>query len=619
MKGCVDALRACKKGSHSRAITIIKEVCRGKTNCEDPYIIQGKIFTDYVREIADGRLKHRILKEAAESCKRATELYPYSIDLGFAYAGFLYELCDYGNGYEELAQECKRALSIEPEAHNSSGKGMGSGGFEPDLTVEETREALLAMLEVCQWKINEMVLNEGRAYTEDVMVMKQRVQIYLNSMVDTEKTELVRVVLSDLEAHFKDHTVLGIKVSEIFSFAKDNQSWWSQLACRHCEDTFLDFMSYREHISHTCMAAGITLSSELASVIPIQVRRDSHWFSNKTMVGTWEPIDISEALQCIHHSHSNNSSTTEEVETQEWPLSDDPKRRMFLGKIHDMFSTLLGRHCLAESHLHLVMRYAKTELQTILSSSQLLCLHLDETPLGIRFLGVDHLQRLLYHLLVVIQAASDKRYEFMVAVADDFPIKASYNGREVTFVIHDGDYALPAETETQTDFLVSWLYSGPNSVGELENFCSRQRELNKQRGEQILELLGKNHTCLTSLCAKKRELVGYEKALEAYLNEFEEMGEHPRSYVSFMESRSQELQEEATTRTLSHSGRFELDVIANILDEVYLRDYQLKKDKQVLESDKDEESTDYLFTALSKKIERDQNRLEVCIYIYIYL
>ena len=195
MKGCVDALRACKKGSHSRAIKIIQEVCRGKTNCEDPYIIQGKIFTDYVREIADGRLKHRILKEAAESCKRATELYPYSIDLGFAYAGFLYELCDFGSGYEELAQECKRALSIEPEAHNSSGKGMGSGGFEPDLTVEETREGLLAMLEVCQWKINEMVLNEGRAYTEDVMVMKQRVQIYLNSMVDTEKTELVRVVL----------------------------------------------------------------------------------------------------------------------------------------------------------------------------------------------------------------------------------------------------------------------------------------------------------------------------------------------------------------------------------------------------------------------------------------
>ena len=121
----------------------------------------------------------------------------------------------------------------------------------------------------------------------------------------------------------------------------------------------------------------------------------------------------------------------------EWPLSDDPKHRMFREKINEMFNTLLEHHRLTKSHLHLVMQYAKTKMQTILSSSQLLCLRLDERPLWIRFLGVDHLQRLLNHLLEVIQATSEKKYEFTVAVAYDFQIKAAYNGREVTFVVHN--------------------------------------------------------------------------------------------------------------------------------------------------------------------------------------
>ena len=121
----------------------------------------------------------------------------------------------------------------------------------------------------------------------------------------------------------------------------------------------------------------------------------------------------------------------------EWPLSDDPKRQMFLEKIHEMFNTLLEHHRLTESHLHLVMQYAKTKMLTILSSSQFLCLRLDKRPLLIRFLGVDHLQRLLNHLLEVIQATSDKKYKFILAIADDFQIKAAYNGREVTFVVHN--------------------------------------------------------------------------------------------------------------------------------------------------------------------------------------
>ena len=69
-----------------------------------------------------------------------------------------------------------------------------------------------------------------------------------------------------------------------------------------------------------------------------------------------------------------------------------------------------------------------------------------------------------------------------------------------------------------------------------------------------------------SLCEKKCELMSYETSNKAFLNEFEDMSERPpgfvpRSYESFMESHCQELQEEASTSTLSHSDRFELDVL----------------------------------------------------------
>ena len=69
----------------------------------------------------------------------------------------------------------------------------------------------------------------------------------------------------------------GINVSKAFSFAKENhnQSWWFQLCCCHCDDTFVDFMSYRERMSHKCMV-GSTLLSNFVSVVPIQVLCDSH-------------------------------------------------------------------------------------------------------------------------------------------------------------------------------------------------------------------------------------------------------------------------------------------------------------------------------------------------------
>ena len=60
------------------------------------------------------------------------------------------------------------------------------------------------------WKNNEIVLNEGRAYPEHVMVMKQRLQICLNSMVDTYLT--LRKGIGTCGT-FGSHMVLGIKVS----------------------------------------------------------------------------------------------------------------------------------------------------------------------------------------------------------------------------------------------------------------------------------------------------------------------------------------------------------------------------------------------------------------------
>lgn len=79
--------------------------------------VHGTICVKVAALIDDPNAKQRHLKNAIDSAKRAVELSPNSVEFAHFYANLLYEAAADGKGYdgkgyEEVVQECERALSI---------------------------------------------------------------------------------------------------------------------------------------------------------------------------------------------------------------------------------------------------------------------------------------------------------------------------------------------------------------------------------------------------------------------------------------------------------------------------------------------------------------------------
>nr|XP_023905859.1 uncharacterized protein LOC112017633 isoform X2 [Quercus suber] len=93
----------------------MKESCaRHEGSCHSALIhrVQGTVCVKVASIIDDQNAKQRHLKNAVESARRAVELSPNSIEFSHFYANLLYEAANDGKEYEEVAQECDRALRI---------------------------------------------------------------------------------------------------------------------------------------------------------------------------------------------------------------------------------------------------------------------------------------------------------------------------------------------------------------------------------------------------------------------------------------------------------------------------------------------------------------------------
>lgn len=113
---CERALTALRRGNHTKALRLMKESCSRHEN--SPYValihrVQGTIFVKVASIIDDLNSKQRHLRNAIESAKKAVELSPNSIEFSHFYANLLYEAANDGKEYEEVVQECERALAIE--------------------------------------------------------------------------------------------------------------------------------------------------------------------------------------------------------------------------------------------------------------------------------------------------------------------------------------------------------------------------------------------------------------------------------------------------------------------------------------------------------------------------
>ncbi|XP_051136460.1 uncharacterized protein LOC127255119 [Andrographis paniculata] len=113
---CDRALTAWRRGNHTKALRLMKDLCSKHENSPHLaliYRVQGTVLVKVASIIDDTNSKQRHLKNAIESARKAVSLSPNSIEFAHFYANLLYEAANDGKEYEEVVQECERALAIE--------------------------------------------------------------------------------------------------------------------------------------------------------------------------------------------------------------------------------------------------------------------------------------------------------------------------------------------------------------------------------------------------------------------------------------------------------------------------------------------------------------------------
>lgn len=110
---CEKALNSLRRGNHTKAIRLIKESVTKHDNSALLNRVQGTIYVKVASLIEDQNAKSKHLKNALESAKKAVLLSPNSVEFAHFYANLLYDVSNDSKGYEEVVQECERALLIE--------------------------------------------------------------------------------------------------------------------------------------------------------------------------------------------------------------------------------------------------------------------------------------------------------------------------------------------------------------------------------------------------------------------------------------------------------------------------------------------------------------------------
>ncbi|KAA0057919.1 Peptidase C19, ubiquitin carboxyl-terminal hydrolase 2 [Cucumis melo var. makuwa] len=113
---CEKALTALRRGNHTKALRLMKDLSSRNENSVNSALIhrvQGTLLVKVASIIDDPSTKQRHLKNAIESARKAVQLSPDSIEFSHFYANLLYEAANDAKEYEEVVRECERALVIE--------------------------------------------------------------------------------------------------------------------------------------------------------------------------------------------------------------------------------------------------------------------------------------------------------------------------------------------------------------------------------------------------------------------------------------------------------------------------------------------------------------------------
>ncbi|MBA0714440.1 hypothetical protein Golax_013413 [Gossypium laxum] len=135
---CERALTALRRGNHTKALRLMKESCTRHENSAQAALVnrvQGTVCLKVASIMDDPNAKNRHLKSAIDSARKAVELSPNSIEFAHFYANLLYDTANDAKEYEEVVQECERALAIENPVDPAK-ESLQEEGQQQTLTAE---------------------------------------------------------------------------------------------------------------------------------------------------------------------------------------------------------------------------------------------------------------------------------------------------------------------------------------------------------------------------------------------------------------------------------------------------------------------------------------------------
>ncbi|MQM12439.1 hypothetical protein Taro_045357, partial [Colocasia esculenta] len=143
---------ALRRGNHTKAIRLMKEAAARHGSSALLHRVHGTVSVKVASLMDDPSAKLRHLRNAVESAHRAVELSPSSVEFAHFYANLLFEAATDGKGYEEVVQECERALSI-PEPVDPARESLHQEesqqrlGSTPEARVSHIHQELRSLIQ----------------------------------------------------------------------------------------------------------------------------------------------------------------------------------------------------------------------------------------------------------------------------------------------------------------------------------------------------------------------------------------------------------------------------------------------------------------------------------------
>ncbi|KAK6920803.1 protein of unknown function DUF627, N-terminal, partial [Dillenia turbinata] len=147
---CERALTALRRGNHKKALRLMKEFSLKNENCALVHRVHGTVCVKVAAILDDLNSKQRHLKMAIDCARKAVLLSPNSVEFAHFYANLLYEAANDSKEYEEVIQECEKALAIEnpvDPAKESLQDESQQRISSPDARISHVHQELRALIQ----------------------------------------------------------------------------------------------------------------------------------------------------------------------------------------------------------------------------------------------------------------------------------------------------------------------------------------------------------------------------------------------------------------------------------------------------------------------------------------